>query len=194
MQRSFKLQGQTLLSKKLAGSITGMNSFKAASTSMKVKKLGQKRTVNFFTDADSNDALSGGGPKSNTSSYYGNKKSTSILKNVVRQKSDLGPSPPKKIGHKDFELSSISSSNTLADKSYITEESAFSKSQAESRGMPDISTMKLILTNKSLKKLDFLTKFVREFPNIKHIDLGNNAIGNEEMEKFMGALETNDKI
>ena len=54
--------------------------------------------------------------------------------------------------------------------------------------------MKLTLKNKSLKKLDFLTKFVREFPNIKHIDLGNNAIGNEEMEKFMGALETNDKI
>ena len=95
----------------------------------------------------------------------------------------------------NFELSSMTSSNISDHNSYITEESAFSKSQAQSsKGNADIGTMKLTLKNKSLKKLDFLTKFVREFPNIKHMDLGNNAIGNEEMEKFMGALETNDKI
>ena len=54
--------------------------------------------------------------------------------------------------------------------------------------------MRLSLENKSLKRLDFLTKFVREFRYIQHIDLGNNAISNEEMEKFMGTLEKNEHI
>ena len=71
----------------------------------------------------------------------------------------------------------MTSSNLTDDNSLITEESAYSKSQAlSSKG--NAGTMKLTLKNKSLKKLDFLTKFVREFPNIKHIDLGNNAIDN----------------
>ena len=49
--------------------------------------------------------------------------------------------------------------------------------------------MRLSLDNKSLKRLDFLTKFVREFPRIQHIDLGNNAISNNEMERFMETVE-----
>mmetsp|Transcript_40162 Transcript_40162/g.52631 ORF Transcript_40162/g.52631 Transcript_40162/m.52631 type:complete len:83 (-) Transcript_40162:154-402(-) len=52
----------------------------------------------------------------------------------------------------------------------------------------------LSLHNKKLKRLDFLTKFVREFPRIQHIDLGNNAISNNEMEKFMSTLERNEHI
>jgi Ran GTPase-activating protein (RanGAP) involved in mRNA processing and transport len=39
-----------------------------------------------------------------------------------------------------------------------------------------------------------LTKFVREFPRIQHIDLGNNAITNKEMEKFMATLKANQHI
>ena len=169
-------------------------SFKA-SNSFKFSKIAQKRSVNFFQENDFNDAQSVA--KSNTSSYYNNKNAGSILKNAaVRQQSDV--SPMKRFQSHNFEeFSSMTSSNNFTDNnSYITEESAFSKSQAiSSKGNADIGTsLKLTLKNKSLKKLDFLTKFVREFPNIKHIDLGNNAIGNDEMEKFMGALETNDKI
>ena len=48
-----------------------------------------------------------------------------------------------------------------------------------------LGAMRLSLEGKSLKQLDFLTKFVREFPRIQHIDLNNNAISNIEMEKFM---------
>ena len=49
--------------------------------------------------------------------------------------------------------------------------------------------MRLELGKNEIKSLDFLTKFVREFRFIQHIDLGNNAISNEEMEKFMDTLE-----
>ena len=169
------------------------SSFKA-SNSFKFSKIAQKRSVNFFQENDDNDALSIA--KSNTSSYY-NKNAGSILKNVARQQSDNVVPKRRFIQHDFEEFSSMTSSNNFTDNnSYITEESAFSKSQALStKGNADIGTsLKLTLKNKSLKRLDFLTKFVREFPNIKHIDLGNNAIGNDEMEKFMGALETNDKI
>ena len=83
MQRSFKLQGQTLLSKKLAGSITGMGGSFKASTSLKFNPIiSQKRTVNFFNETESNDAMSVG-HKSNTSSMY-NKNTASILKSAVR--------------------------------------------------------------------------------------------------------------
>ena len=47
----------------------------------------------------------------------------------------------------------------------------------------------LMLRSKSLKKLDFLTKFLKEFPKIQHIDLRNNDINKGEMEKFMRTLE-----
>ena len=45
---------------------------------------------------------------------------------------------------------------------------------------PEIQStaMRLALGQKEIKKLDFLTKFVREFRYIQHIDLGNNAISN----------------
>ena len=52
----------------------------------------------------------------------------------------------------------------------------------------------LMLKSKSLKKLDFLTKFLKEFPKIQHIDLRNNDINKGEMEKFMRTLEQNRHI
>jgi len=55
-------------------------------------------------------------------------------------------------------------------------------------------TQTLSLQHQNLKNLDFLTKFVREFPRIHHIDLGHNSISNSEMKKFMKTLEKNQHI
>ena len=52
--------------------------------------------------------------------------------------------------------------------------------------------MRLSLEGKSLKHLDFLTKFVREFPRIQHIDLNNNAISN--IETRLPTLEKEKKL
>ena len=68
--------------------------------------------------------------------------------------------------------------------------------QKESEEEPDEGqqNLRLSLSHHSLKELNFLTKFVREFPKIQHIDLGDNEISNHEMEKFMGTLEENRHI
>jgi hypothetical protein len=50
------------------------------------------------------------------------------------------------------------------------------------------------LKGKNLKSLKFLSKFVREFPNISDIDIGGNKIDNDEMKAFTSELVHNRHI
>ena len=52
----------------------------------------------------------------------------------------------------------------------------------------------LKLGGKHLNSLDFLNKFVKEFPNIQQIDLANNQVSNKEMLKLADTLRTNPHI
>jgi hypothetical protein len=51
------------------------------------------------------------------------------------------------------------------------------------------------LRGKKLDNLDFLQKFLKQFPDIaNHIDLGENNISNKEMENLAVILKGNSKI
>jgi len=82
--------------------------------------------------------------------------------------------------------------------------SARSKSFSDSQGDSQISeisdfsqvnkNISLKLGGKGLKSLDFLNKFVREFPNVNEIDVANNKVGTKEMMKLFGELKKNKNI
>jgi hypothetical protein len=40
------------------------------------------------------------------------------------------------------------------------------------------------LKGKNLKSLDFLSKFMRVNPEVQDVDIGDNPLSNEEIEKF----------
>ena len=88
------------------------------------------------------------------------------------------------------------SSFTESSSSFESEMSiSLSKVSHNEHAQKKHCNVQLTLDGLKLKKLDFLTKFVREFPRIQHIDLGNNAITNKEMQKFMDtALKGNAHI
>jgi hypothetical protein len=50
---------------------------------------------------------------------------------------------------------------------------------------------KLSLRGKNLTSLDFLSKFMRENPNIANIDLGDNPITDKEMQRFTIGIKKN---
>jgi hypothetical protein len=45
----------------------------------------------------------------------------------------------------------------------------------------------LSLRGKNLKSLDFLSKFIRENPQVEDIDIGDNPLSNGEIQKFYDA-------
>jgi hypothetical protein len=47
-----------------------------------------------------------------------------------------------------------------------------------------MNIQKLTLRGKNLTSLDFLSKFMRENPNIGDIDIGDNPLTDIEMQKF----------
>ena len=54
--------------------------------------------------------------------------------------------------------------------------------------------IELQLKGLNLTKLDFLEKFIREFPKIHHIDVTRNQIGNQEMKRLLKIVQKNQYI
>ena len=54
--------------------------------------------------------------------------------------------------------------------------------------------LQLKLGGQNLKRLDFLEKFIREFPKIHHLDLTHNQINNKEMKKMIKVVQKNQYI
>jgi hypothetical protein len=46
----------------------------------------------------------------------------------------------------------------------------------------------LTLRGDSLKSLDFLVKFMNQFPKLDNLDLGDNKLSDEEVSKMKGVL------
>ena len=50
---------------------------------------------------------------------------------------------------------------------------------------------RLQLKGKNITSLKFLSKFIREFPYISDIDIGDNKIADQEFSSFAATLEAN---
>ena len=98
-------------------------------------------------------------------------------------------------------MASEASSFQTSEMSSSRQSKSFSDSQQSDSQISEISdtfqvnkNISLKLGGKGLKSLDFLNKFVREFPNVNEIDVANNQVGTKEMMKLFGELKKNKNI
>ena len=82
----------------------------------------------------------------------------------------------------------MESAESFATSSVSSSASCVSEIESANKINKNIS---LSLGGKNLKRLDFLSKFVREFPNVQSIDLAHTKVSNREMQKLTETLKDN---
>lgn len=90
-------------------------------------------------------------------------------------------------------LEPIYSQRAASDSESQSQSSLFSDNQSAARSIQSSRShnFRLKLKGKNITSLKFLSKFIREFPYISDIDIGDNKIAEQDYSEFAATLEAN---